>query len=63
MGTDKADENNAGFVSDGNDQTIFIALDVEHYTVVSDDAGVSVNLFDIGWVFPISVFGICIPGS
>ena len=38
------------------------AFDVEHYTVVCNNAGVTVDLLDVCWPFPNCPFSICVPG-
>ena len=55
-------QNNAVFVLDSHHQTVTIALDVEHHPVVSDKAGVAVNILDIYRGFPGGPFDVCIPG-
>jgi len=58
---DKPDIGNAVLVNNNN-QTVAIALVVEHHPVVCQKTGALVGVFDIGWRFPIRSMGIMVPG-
>ncbi len=61
MSANKADKNNADVITDGDNQPIGIAFDVEHDTIVRNDAGITMCSLNIGWILPIGVRGFIVP--
>jgi hypothetical protein len=54
----RADESNVHDVDgviDSHHQSVFIARDVEHHTIVPHDTGISIGCLDVGRIFPVSL--------
>ena len=63
MRADEPDEYHAPVVVHRRDQTVIVALDVEHGAVVRDHAGVPVRSLDFHWVPPIRAACQRVPGT
>jgi len=62
VGPDKADVNNPSGVVDRYNQSVIVALDVEHHPVGPDVAGIPVDRLDLAWAAPLGALDIVKPG-
>lgn len=61
MGSDPFDVDDALRVTDPNDQPIFIAPNVKYNSVIGQDTGTGVSLFELDWRSPFSIFNLLAP--
>ncbi|MDQ5909346.1 MAG: hypothetical protein QG599_1441 [Pseudomonadota bacterium] len=63
MRPDEPDKQDAGVVAHGDDQSIVIALNVEHDPVVGQETGGTVHGLDVGRRMPVGPPGLGIPAA
>ena len=61
MRTEKPDKHNSKIILHGDNDPVFIPLDVEHNPVSANKAGIPMHHLDFGRTFPVRMFDIMVP--
>ena len=61
MCSDKTDEDNAVLLAQRDDETIFVAFDIENDPITAHKTCVTINVFDVVGSFPFCALDIVIP--
>ncbi len=50
--------NDSGRLQYSDYNTVMIAFDIKSHTIISDEAGAAITIFDVGGCFPFALFNI-----
>src|ERR1700678_873169 len=63
MRSHKAYEHDRAVVMHGDDESVVVTLDIEHHTVIRQEAGSAMGQLDFRWTLPLRTASLCMPDA